>query len=167
MTSIDELFKSSGLPNKRKLDTVKDPNEIYKSVKLGGSSNGRHAQVEDEDEDMTEAGPAPPPEGEDDDGEYGPAAPPDDDDEGDDEEGRFFGGGITRQEAETLDVILAWLAAEDSGAGRKIGELLADKGETMALIKSSLKEQAEGVDTSTDDGKEMLDMLNTLADCID
>ncbi|KAL8349952.1 hypothetical protein RB598_005339 [Gaeumannomyces tritici] len=104
MTSIDELFKSSGLPNKRKLDTVRDPNEIYKSAKLGGSSNGRHAQVEDEDEDMTEAGPAPPPEGEDDDdGEYGPTAPQDD--EGDDEEGRFFGGGITRQEAEVLDYV--------------------------------------------------------------
>lgn len=87
-----------------KLYSIRNADEIYKSAKLGSNGNGRHTQVEDEDEDMTEAGPAPPPEGEDDDGEYGPTAPPDDD-EGDDEEGRFFGGGITRQEAEVLDYV--------------------------------------------------------------
>ncbi|TLD14169.1 uncharacterized protein PgNI_02877 [Pyricularia grisea] len=104
MTSIDDLFKSSGLPSKRKLDPVRDPNEIYKSAKLNPSSS-RHAQVQDEDDgDDIEAGPAPPPE-DDEDGDYGPSAPPDDDIPDDDEDGRFFGGGITRQEAEVLDFV--------------------------------------------------------------
>ncbi|KAM7222969.1 putative DUF1716 domain containing protein [Rhypophila decipiens] len=108
MTSIDELFKKSGLPSKRKLEPVKDPNEIYKSAKLGSngsSSRHRQAHIEDEaDEDDLEAGPAPPPE-DDEDGDYGPAMPPPDDEpeDGDDEDGRFFGGGITKQEKEILD----------------------------------------------------------------
>ncbi|KAK4225986.1 Catenin-beta-like protein [Podospora fimiseda] len=99
MTSIDEIFQKSGIPSKRKLDPIRDPNEIYKSAKLSSNSNSRHAQVEEEDDDI-EAGPAPPPD--DDEGDYGPAAPPEDED-GDDEEGRFFGGGITAQEKEVLD----------------------------------------------------------------
>ncbi|KAM7197535.1 putative DUF1716 domain containing protein [Rhypophila sp. PSN 637] len=108
MTSIDELFKKSGLPSKRKLEPVKDPNEIYKSAKLGSngsSSRHRQAHIEDEaDEDDLEAGPAPPPE-DDEDGDYGPAMPPPDDEpeDGDDEDGRFFGGGITKQEKKILD----------------------------------------------------------------
>lgn len=79
--------------------------QVYKSAKL--STTGRNAQVEDEAEDDTEAGPAvPPPDGEDDDGDYGPAMPPDGEDEdGDDEEGRFFGGGVTAQESRALDYI--------------------------------------------------------------
>ncbi|KAK4168242.1 Catenin-beta-like protein [Cladorrhinum sp. PSN259] len=97
MTSIDEIFQKSGIPSKRKLDPIRDPNEIYKSAKLASNGQSRHAQVEDDD---IEAGPAPPPD--DDDGDYGPAAPPEDED-GDDEEGRFFGGGITEQEKEILD----------------------------------------------------------------
>ncbi|KAH7003843.1 Catenin-beta-like protein [Fusarium venenatum] len=98
MASVDEIFKSSGISGKRKLDPMRDPNEIYKSAKLNGSGSNRHAQVDDaqdEDEDM-EAGPAaPPPEEED----FGPELPPDDD------EGRFFGGGITKQESEILDYV--------------------------------------------------------------
>ncbi|KAH9429174.1 hypothetical protein MCOR02_010582 [Pyricularia oryzae] len=100
MTSIDDLFKSSGVPSKRKLDPVRDPNEIYKSAKLNPSSS-RHAQVQDDDD--VEAGPAPPED--DEDGDYGPSAPPEDDIPDDDEDGRFFGGGITRQEAEVLDFV--------------------------------------------------------------
>ncbi|KAI1761946.1 DUF1716-domain-containing protein [Hypoxylon sp. FL1150] len=104
MTSIDELFKASGVGNKRKLEPLKDPNEIYKSARL--STNGqssRHARVEDEaaDENDVEAGPAPPPDDEND-GDYGPDLPPDDDDE---EGGRFFGGGITAQEKDALDYV--------------------------------------------------------------
>ncbi|KAK4213907.1 putative DUF1716 domain-protein [Rhypophila decipiens] len=108
MTSIDELFKKSGLPSKRKLEPLKDPNEIYKSAKLGSngsSSRHRQAHIEDEaDDDDLEAGPAPPPE-DDEDGDYGPAMPPPDDEpeDGDDEDGRFFGGGISKQEKEILD----------------------------------------------------------------
>lgn len=79
--------------------------QVYKSAKL--STAGRNAQVEDEVDDDTEAGPAlPPPDGEDDDGDYGPAMPPDEEEEdGDDEEGRFFGGGVTAQESRALDYI--------------------------------------------------------------
>ncbi|RGP78058.1 hypothetical protein FLONG3_3807 [Fusarium longipes] len=98
MASVDDIFKSSGISGKRKLDPIRDPNEIYKSAKLNSSSSNRHAQVDDaqdEDEDM-EAGPAPPPGDEDD---FGPELPPDDD------EGRFFGGGITKQESEILDYV--------------------------------------------------------------
>ncbi|KAK3935540.1 beta-catenin-like protein 1 [Diplogelasinospora grovesii] len=108
MTSIDELFKKSGLPSKRKLDPVRDPTEIYKSARLTSSSNGkssRHARIDDGDEDDAEAGPAPPPATDDDDGDYGPTMPPGEDEEGDDEEGRFFGGGISAQEKEILDFV--------------------------------------------------------------
>ncbi|KAK5662244.1 hypothetical protein OQA88_8149 [Cercophora sp. LCS_1] len=99
MASIEDIFKSSGLPSKRKLDPVRDPTEIYKSAKLsnGPSRSRPQAQVEDD----LEAGPAPPPAEDEDD--YGPALPADDDEDGDDEEGRFFGGGITAQEKEILD----------------------------------------------------------------
>ncbi|KAI1751349.1 DUF1716-domain-containing protein [Xylaria castorea] len=103
MTSIDELFKASGAGNKRKLEPLRDPNEIYKSPRLNGNSS-RHARVEEEqpadDDDDVEAGPAPPPaDGEEDD--YGPDMPPDDDEEG----GRFFGSGVTVQEAQVLDYL--------------------------------------------------------------
>ncbi|KJR84745.1 beta-catenin-like protein 1 [Sporothrix schenckii 1099-18] len=107
MTSIDELFKKSGVPSKRKFEPVRDPNEIYKSVKLtpNGGSSSRHARVDDDTGDV-EAGPSLPPDGEDGNGDdYGPAAPPEDDGDGDDEEGRFFGGGITRAEASILDYV--------------------------------------------------------------
>ncbi|KAI1029876.1 hypothetical protein LB503_008349 [Fusarium chuoi] len=105
MASVDDIFKSSGISGKRKLDPIRDPNEIYKSAKINANGSNRHAQVndaQDEDEDM-EAGPAPPPA---DDEDFGPELPPDDD------EGRFFGGGITKQESEILDYV------EEADAGR-------------------------------------------------
>ncbi|KAB5539324.1 Catenin-beta-like protein [Coniochaeta sp. 2T2.1] len=116
MTSIDDLFKSAGV-SKRKLDPLRDPNEIYKSAKTSSSAPSRHAQVAEDDD--AEAGPAPPPE--DDDGEYGPSAPPADDEEpeeaGDDEEGgRFFGGGITKDQAEVLTYVNNTNAGADGPA---------------------------------------------------
>ncbi|KAF5724372.1 nuclear associated [Fusarium mundagurra] len=105
MASVDDIFKSSGISGKRKLDPIRDPNEIYKSAKINANGSNRHAQVNDapdEDEDM-EAGPAPPPA---DDEDFGPELPPDDD------EGRFFGGGITKQESEILDYV------EEADAGQ-------------------------------------------------
>jgi beta-catenin-like protein 1 len=67
--------------------------QIYKSAKLStnGHASGR-GQATVEDEDDVGAGPSRPPDDED----YGPDIP-------DDEEGRFFGGGITKDEAEILD----------------------------------------------------------------
>ncbi|OBT54295.1 hypothetical protein VE04_05319 [Pseudogymnoascus sp. 24MN13] len=95
MTSIDELFKKPAIPshNKRKLETIQDPNVHYKSPKLStnGTASGR-PQDEDNDDDV-EAGPSRPP---DDDEDYGPDIP-------DDEDGRFFGGGITKDTSEILD----------------------------------------------------------------
>ncbi|KAI1350710.1 Catenin-beta-like protein [Xylaria sp. FL0043] len=102
MTSIDELFKASGVGNKRKLEPLRDPNQIYKSPRLNGNRS-RHARVEDDrpaDDDL-EAGPAPPPPGDEEEGDYGPDMLPDDDEEG----GRFFGGGVTAQEAQVLDYL--------------------------------------------------------------
>ncbi|ROW07643.1 hypothetical protein VPNG_06810 [Cytospora leucostoma] len=119
MTSVDELFKASspksGLSSKRKAEPLRDPNEVYKSVKLSSNSTGRHAQIEDEADDDTEAGPAPPPaEDDDDDGDYGPSMPPgEEEEEGDDEEGRFFGGGVSAQESRALDYINAADPAAD------------------------------------------------------
>ncbi|KAK4186798.1 Catenin-beta-like protein [Podospora australis] len=114
MTSIDEIFQKSGhSAGKRKLDPVRDPNEIYKSAKYTTNGSSRHAQVEDDNEqvDDAEAGPAPPPE----DDDYGPSLPEEEED-GDDEEGRFFGGGITTQEKEILDFMdTNDLTADDAG----------------------------------------------------
>ncbi|KAK5628747.1 hypothetical protein RRF57_004462 [Xylaria bambusicola] len=102
MTSIDELFKASSVGSKRKLDPLRDPNEIYKSPRLNGSSN-RHARVDDEQltNDSLEARSAGPSRGDEEEGDYGPEMPPDDDEEG----GRFFGGGVTEQEAQVLDYL--------------------------------------------------------------
>ncbi|KAH8431130.1 beta-catenin-like protein 1 [Aspergillus melleus] len=61
-----------------------------------------------------------------------------------------------------IDVILAWLVAEDDGAKRKIVSLLADRDETLSLIHSTLKEQIEGLvedDPGQKDQKEMLETL--------
>ncbi|KAI8208114.1 Beta-catenin-like protein 1-like protein [Colletotrichum sp. SAR 10_76] len=112
MTDVDNLFKSSGGVGKRKLDAVRDPNEIYKSAKLSASESiSRHAQVEEEGDDDDIAGPAPPPD--DDADDYGPEMPPDEDDEG-----RFFGGGITKQESEILDYVDG--RGENSATSEKI-----------------------------------------------
>ncbi|KAL2148989.1 hypothetical protein VTH82DRAFT_1675 [Thermothelomyces myriococcoides] len=64
---------------------------------------------------------------------------------------------------QTVDVILAWLVAEDDGARRKIQELLADRDETLAVIKETIQEQIDGIDTESDEGKDTKEMLTTLA----
>ncbi|KAH7121313.1 Catenin-beta-like protein [Dactylonectria macrodidyma] len=102
MASVDDFFKFTQNPGKspkRKLDPIRDPNEIYKSAKLNIKDSNRHARVNDAepDEDDGEAGPAPPLNDNNDD--FGPDLPPDDD------EDRFFGGGITKQESELLDYV--------------------------------------------------------------
>ncbi|CAL5869247.1 uncharacterized protein PFLUO_LOCUS3475 [Penicillium psychrofluorescens] len=100
MASVDELFKkpSSAASSKRKFESVRDPNELYKAAKTDPNgdvkSKGKGAMVEDE-------------EAEDDDGEAGPELPPDFDEEDvpDDEEGRFFGGGMERKTAQAMQYI--------------------------------------------------------------
>ncbi|KAF4125962.1 beta-catenin-like protein 1 [Geosmithia morbida] len=102
MTSVDEIFKKSGVVSKRKLDSVRDPNEIYKSAKTSSNGASRHTSAADEDEEM-EAGPTLPPDDGEDEQDFGPEMLPDNDD--DDEEGRFFGGGVTKQEYKILDYV--------------------------------------------------------------
>ncbi|KAL2162494.1 hypothetical protein VTH06DRAFT_7408 [Thermothelomyces fergusii] len=64
---------------------------------------------------------------------------------------------------QTVDVILAWLVAEDDGARRKIQELLADRDETLAVIRATIQEQIDGIETESDEGKDTKEMLTTLA----
>ncbi|KAA8564953.1 hypothetical protein EYC84_010722 [Monilinia fructicola] len=122
MTSIDELFKKPALPShKRKLEPTRDPNEIYKSVKLSANghakSNGKQPAVEEDDD--IEAGPSAPPD--DDEEDYGPDIP-------DDEEGRFFGGGITKDESEILDYM----------DGQESAEIIPEKIDSAWLRKMAL-----------------------------
>ena len=78
---------------KRKLESPKDPTEIYKSAKVS-STNGdarRTFQASIDTNDGIEAG---------------PELPPDSGDEEDsDEEGRFFGGGISQNTQTVLDFV--------------------------------------------------------------
>ncbi|KAK1983132.1 Catenin-beta-like protein [Colletotrichum cereale] len=113
MSDVAELFRAGGA-GKRKIDVVRDPNEIYKSAKLSAADAvSRHASADDaaEDDDGVAVGPTLAP-GDNEDGDYGPEMPPDD------EEGRFFGGGITQQESEILDYVDG--RGEESAAPEKI-----------------------------------------------
>ncbi|KAL2022236.1 hypothetical protein VTK56DRAFT_5846 [Thermocarpiscus australiensis] len=65
---------------------------------------------------------------------------------------------------QTIDVILAWLVAEDDGAKKKIQSLLADRDETFAVIRASIQEQIDGIDAESEQGKETKEMLTTLAE---
>jgi beta-catenin-like protein 1 len=68
---------------------------------------------------------------------------------------------------ETVDVLLAWLVAEDDGAREKITTLLADGDaaeKPLARIAVTLQGQLDGVDTETDDGKDTAEMLLALLD---
>ncbi|KAK3899345.1 Catenin-beta-like protein [Staphylotrichum tortipilum] len=128
MTSIDELFKKSGLPSKRKLDLVRDPTEIYKFAK--------HARVEDAP--SPPAGPlAPTSDDDDDEGDYGPSAPPDNDDDeaNDDPEGRFFGSGITATERVALDFMDAANLPDDAAAEEPLYTPAWLKRTSVALTK--------------------------------
>ncbi|KAF7594385.1 hypothetical protein BBP40_009366 [Aspergillus hancockii] len=61
-----------------------------------------------------------------------------------------------------IDVILAWLVAEDDGAKRKIVSLLADRDEGLSLIQGTLKEQIEGLSDKDPGHKDHKEMLETL-----
>lgn len=64
---------------------------------------------------------------------------------------------------QTLDVVLTWLIAEDGGAAKKIRNLLAERDETLAVLKQTIEEQIEGMDVEDQDSKDTRDMLTTLA----
>ncbi|KAJ5730945.1 uncharacterized protein N7483_005453 [Penicillium malachiteum] len=63
---------------------------------------------------------------------------------------------------QTIDVILAWLVAEDDGAQKKVVSLLADRDEDLSLVRGTLKEQLDGLTDEDAGQKEVKDMLNTL-----
>lgn len=88
-TSIDELFKGhSANGTKRKLETSRNAEEVYKAAKVSANGTSRNATVEEEEDDI----------------EAGPELPPNDD-VADDEEGRFFGGGMSKDTADVLDYL--------------------------------------------------------------
>ncbi|KAK3305239.1 Catenin-beta-like protein [Chaetomium strumarium] len=68
---------------------------------------------------------------------------------------------------QTIDVILAWLVAEDDGAKKKIQALLADRDETFATIRATIQEQIDGIDAETADAKETKEMLATLVEFLE
>jgi len=66
---------------------------------------------------------------------------------------------------QTLDVVLSWLVAEDTGARSKI-EALLKANDGTAVLKRSLQEQLEGIDADTDKAKEGKEMLEALVRCL-
>ncbi|PBP16058.1 hypothetical protein BUE80_DR013159, partial [Diplocarpon rosae] len=64
---------------------------------------------------------------------------------------------------QTIDIILAWLVAEDDGAKKKIQSLLADRDEDLAVVKATLQEQLDTIVGDTEEEKWTKDMLNALA----
>ncbi|KAL2042100.1 hypothetical protein N7G274_005288 [Stereocaulon virgatum] len=64
---------------------------------------------------------------------------------------------------QTVDVVLAWLAAEDDGARQKIQDLLGDRDEGLKDVRATLQEQLNSMDANPEDADIMLkDMLSTL-----
>lgn len=61
-----------------------------------------------------------------------------------------------------IDVILAWLVAEDDGAKKKIQSLLADRDGDLSLVRKTLQEQMEGLTEEEPGQKDLKDMLETL-----
>ena len=65
---------------------------------------------------------------------------------------------------QTIDVVLAWLAAEDGGAKSRIQELLVQAGAGLGVMEQSLQEQLDGIETEGDPG--VKDMLQALLACL-
>jgi beta-catenin-like protein 1 len=63
---------------------------------------------------------------------------------------------------QTIDVILAWLVAEDDGASKKIQSLLADRDENLAVLKATIQEQLDDLVGDSEEETTMKDMLSTL-----
>ncbi|KAI5300228.1 hypothetical protein KEM55_008692 [Ascosphaera atra] len=64
---------------------------------------------------------------------------------------------------QVIDVILAWLVAEDEGAKKKIEEILADRDEDLRVIRATLQEQLNDLDeTQIEEEINRREMLSTL-----
>ncbi|KAG2419776.1 hypothetical protein HFD88_004572 [Aspergillus terreus] len=75
---------------------------------------------------------------------------------------RRFDAGLFCIQSQLIDVILAWLVAEDDGARKRIVALLADRDEDLSLIQGTLKEQIEGLSEEEPGQKDHKEMLETL-----
>ncbi|GES57755.1 DUF1716 domain protein [Aspergillus terreus] len=75
---------------------------------------------------------------------------------------RRFDAGLFCIQPQLIDVILAWLVAEDDGARKRIVALLADRDEDLSLIQGTLKEQIEGLSEEEPGQKDHKEMLETL-----
>ncbi|KAH8601689.1 Catenin-beta-like protein [Bisporella sp. PMI_857] len=63
---------------------------------------------------------------------------------------------------QTIDVILAWLIAEDDGASMRIQSLLADRDESFADVKATIQEQLDAIVGNSEEETMTKDMLNAL-----
>lgn len=64
---------------------------------------------------------------------------------------------------QSIDLVLAWLIAEDDGAREKIRALLADRDETFEVVKASLQERLDAIgDKTSPSGRDNSEMLTTL-----
>ena len=64
---------------------------------------------------------------------------------------------------QSIDVILAWLIAEDDGASKRIQNLLADRDESLAIVKATIQEQLDTIIGDSEEENMNKDMLSTLA----
>ena len=67
---------------------------------------------------------------------------------------------------QTIDLILAWLIAEDDGARARTVELLGKNGLGLDTIKSTISEQLEDLDPEAEEDKDTREMLSTLAELL-
>ncbi|KAL8937577.1 MAG: hypothetical protein Q9211_003613 [Gyalolechia sp. 1 TL-2023] len=66
---------------------------------------------------------------------------------------------------QTVDVILAWLVAEDSGAKKRIQGLLAERDESLDVIRTTLQDQMKSWDATAEDSDTVYqDILATLVE---
>ncbi|KAL9595627.1 MAG: hypothetical protein Q9219_006333 [cf. Caloplaca sp. 3 TL-2023] len=68
---------------------------------------------------------------------------------------------------QTVDVILAWLVAEDGGAKTRIRGLLDERDESLEVLRTSLQDQLKSIDANAEHSDSVYqDMLATLIDCL-
>ncbi|KAL8763917.1 MAG: hypothetical protein Q9184_000360 [Pyrenodesmia sp. 2 TL-2023] len=66
---------------------------------------------------------------------------------------------------QTVDVILAWLVAEDEGAREKVRELLGERDEGLEVVRATLEDQLKSMDTTAEGSDaDFQDMLATLVE---
>ncbi|KAL8731842.1 MAG: hypothetical protein Q9166_003126 [cf. Caloplaca sp. 2 TL-2023] len=64
---------------------------------------------------------------------------------------------------QTADVVLSWLVAEDAGAKKRIQGLLAERDESLDLMRATLQDRLKSVDATAEDSDGVFqDMLATL-----